>query len=328
MTDRSRLAGVTAARRGTARAGGVVSGALIGLAALAVVATGLPARAAEVTTLPDCSSGGQSALDTSRIVSIGGAITEILYDLGMDGKIVAVDTTSVYPPAALAEKPNVGYMRALSAEGVLSMSPTLLLVSEAAGPPDATDVLKRSSVPFISVSDETTPAAVSERIRFLGQVVCREEAAARLVASVDAGFADLARLRAGVEAPKRVLFVMSMQSGRPLVAGTGTAADAIIALAGAENAAAAMEGYKPISDEAVLEAAPDAVLMMESTAGHSGDVLAEPAFRLTPAATGGHLIKMEGQLLLGFGPRTPSAAMALVRALYPDLATDEAGPRP
>lgn len=318
----------TGLRGRAAGAGREVSGAFIGLVALAAVAGVLPARASEMTTLPDCASAGDTAIDTSRIVSIGGAITEILYDLGMDGRIVAIDTTSVYPTAALAEKPNVGYMRALSAEGVLSMSPSLLLVSEGAGPPDAIDVLKRSSVPFITVSDETTPAAVSDRIRMIGQVVCREAAADRLAATVDAGFADLDRLTARIRTPKRVLFVMSMQSGRPLVAGTDTAADAIIALAGAANAVGGMSGYKPISDEAVMEAAPDAVLMMESTAGHSGDVLAEPAFRLTPAAAGDRLIKMEGQLLLGFGPRTPSAATALVRALYPDLFTGEADTRP
>ncbi|MGX1308945.1 iron complex transport system substrate-binding protein [Amorphus suaedae] len=322
MTERPRTSAKTISRRGAMPA------AVAGLAALAMLAGQAPARAGEVTTLPACAAPGDGALDTGRIVAIGGAITEILYDLGLDGKIVAVDTTSTFPPAALAEKPNVGYMRALSAEGVLSMSPSLLLVSEAAGPQDAIDVLKRASVPFVTVSDEASAAAVSDRIRFLGQVVCREAEAGRLAASVDAGFDDLARLREQIRTPKRVLFVMSMQSGRPLVAGADTAADAIIALAGAENAAGGIEGYKPISDEAVLEAAPDALLMMESTAAHSADILSEPAFRLTPAAEAGNVIRMEGQFLLGFGPRTPVAAMELARTLYPDLAGDAAGPRP
>jgi iron complex transport system substrate-binding protein len=56
--------------------------------------------------------------DASRIVSIGGAVTEILYALGLKDHVVAVDTTSLYPPQALKEKPNVGYMRSLWAEGV------------------------------------------------------------------------------------------------------------------------------------------------------------------------------------------------------------------
>ena len=319
MMDRTRTVGAQAPLERAGRAGRLASGALAGLVALTAVAGISPARAAEVTTIPDCTAAGDSTFDTSRIVSIGGAITEILYDLGLAETIVAVDTTSVFPPSALAEKPNVGYMRALSAEGVLSMSPSLLLVSEGAGPPDAIDVLKRSSVPFFAISDEATEAAVAERIRVLGKVFCREAEAGRLASSVEKGFADLDRLTAGIEAPKRVLFVMSMQSGRPLVGGTETAADAIIALAGAENAAGAIEGYKPMSDEAVLEAAPDAVLMMASTAGHSGDVLSQPAFRLTPAAEADRFIKMDGQFLLGFGPRTPAAAAELVRQLYPDL---------
>lgn len=308
-------------RAGARRVPAVVAG----LAALATLAGTPPAAAGGLTAVPECTSAGESALDTSRIVSIGGAVTEILYDLGMGDAVVAIDTTSVFPPSALAEKPNVGYMRALSAEGVLSMSPSVLLVSENAGPPDALDVLKRSSVPFITVSDETTQAAVSDRVRFLGKVVCREAEADRLAASVEEGFADLERLTAGIETPKRVLFVMSMQSGRALVGGAATAADSIIALAGAENAAGALEGYKPMSDEAVLEAAPHAILMMASTAGHSGDVLTEPAFRLTPAAENDRFITMDGQLLLGFGPRTPAAAATLVRELYPELVSGGAG---
>ena len=68
--------------------------------------------------------------------------------------------------------------------------------------------------------------------------------------------------------------------------------------------------------------------MMASTAGHSGEVLSEPAFRLTPAAEAGRFITMEGQYLLGFGPRTPGAAADLARQLYPDLAGGEARAQP
>ena len=321
MTDKTRMGWTTPT--GSRR----MAGAIAGLAALAVLAGAMPAAATELTEVPGCTAGG-GGLDTSRIVSVGGAITEILYDLGLADAVAAVDTTSVYPPSALAEKPNVGYMRALSAEGVLSMSPSLLLVSEGAGPPDAIDVLKRSSVPFVSVPDDTTAAAVSARVRLRGRVVCREAQAEQLAASVEADFAALERLTAAIDAPKRVLFVMSLQSGRPLVGGADTAADAIIRLAGAENAAGVLEGYKPMSDEAVLEAAPDALLMMASTAGHSGEVLSEPAFRLTPAAEAGRFITMEGQYLLGFGPRTPGAAADLARQLYPDLAGGEARAQP
>ena len=103
--------------------------------------------------------------DTSRIVAIGGDVTEILYALKAEGKIAAVDSTSQFPAQALKEKPNVGYMRALSAEGVLSANPTLIVASKDAGPPDVVAALKASAVPYVEVPDNHTPEGVSAKIR-------------------------------------------------------------------------------------------------------------------------------------------------------------------
>jgi ABC-type hemin transport system substrate-binding protein len=77
------------------------------------------ATTANAATLTDATGRAVAVTDPSRIVSIGGAVTEILYALGMDDKIVAIDTTSLYPTRAAKEKKNVGYMRQLSPEGVL-----------------------------------------------------------------------------------------------------------------------------------------------------------------------------------------------------------------
>ncbi len=256
--------------------------------------------------------------DTSRIVSIGGAVTEILYDLGLEDRIVAVDTTSTAPARALADKPNVGYMRALSAEGVLSTGPSLIVATEGAGPPEVVEVLAASSVPVVLVDDATTPEAVAGRIRFLAAALGAEERGAALATDVEQGFAALAETRAAIRTPARVLFVISLRDGVPMAAGTDTAADAIIGLAGGINVAADFSGYKPMSEEAVLAAAPDVVLMMTSGAhAAGGDVLALPAFRGTPAAVNGRLVTMDGQSLLGFGPRTPAVARALAAELHP-----------
>ena len=102
-------------------------------------------------------------------------------------------------------------------------------------------------------------------------------------------------------------------------AGQNTAAEAILALAGADNALTGFDGYKPVTEEAVLAAAPDAILMMDRGGDHAtaeADLWAMPALSGTPAAATGTLIRMEGLKLLGFGPRTPEAAQALHDALY------------
>jgi iron complex transport system substrate-binding protein len=122
-----------------------------------------------------------------------------------------------------------------------------------------------------------------------------------------------------VAVPKRVLFVLSLQGGRVMAGGEGSSADGIIRLAGGVNAAAGFKGYKQITDEAVIAAAPDLILMMDregDLAIGNDDVLAHPALAETPAAKAGAILRMDGMLMLGFGPRTPEAADQLYAALY------------
>ncbi|WP_433456038.1 heme/hemin ABC transporter substrate-binding protein [Pseudochelatococcus sp.] len=256
-----------------------------------------------------------------RIVSVGGAITEILYDLGLADRIAGVDTTSRFPPEALSDKPNVGYMRALSAEGVLALAPTQVLLLDGSGPPGALQLLAESGLPVVRIGDDPTPAGVAAKIREIGRATGATAGAAALAASVERRFALLEALRGKIDRPKKVLFVLGFQGGRPLVAGQETAADGIIRLAGAQNAAQGFSGYKPMTDEAIITAAPEAIVTMGG-AGHAtdaDDLFARPAFAGTPAAAQKRFISRDGQFLLGFGPRTPQAAADLLHALYPDV---------
>ena len=120
----------------------------------------------------------------------------------------------------------------------------------------------------------------------------------------------------------RVVFVMSFVNGRAMVAGRKTAADGIIRMAGAVNAVDQFEGYKQLEDEAVVAAQPDAVLVMVRSGAEpltAKEVFAHPGFALTPAASRNAFVAMDGLYLLGFGPRTASAARDLAQKLYPDL---------
>lgn len=254
----------------------------------------------------------------ARIVSLGGAVTEILYDLGLGGQIAALDTTSIQPPEALATKPNVGYLRQLSAEGILSMKPTLVLAIEGAGPPDVLRLVREAGVRVVAVPDEPTEAGVAARISAVAVAVGAREAGASLVAEVGRRFARLAEDRAKVDRTVRALFVLSLQNGRAMVGGRNTTADGIIGLAGAQNAAAAIEGFKPMTDEAIIGAQPDVIVMMSQGPGGGPpvDLFEGPAFSRTPAATGRRLVTMNGLYLLGFGPRTPEAARELMTALH------------
>lgn len=266
----------------------------------------LVAGSASADTLPD------------RIVSIGGAITEILYALGEESRIAAVDTTSVYPPEALREKPGIGYMRALSAEGVLSLSPDLILMEDGAGPKEAVALIDAAGVPVRHVPSGYDVPDLLEKVRLVAASVGRdsegEALARRMAGELETLQADLAKLGD----KRRVLFILSIADGRANAAGHGTGADAVIRLAGAENVFGDAQGYKMLSPEAAAALKPDVILMLDRAGPAGGDPLSLPALAATPAGQAGAVIRMDASYLLGFGPRTPAALRDLAGRLYPE----------
>lgn len=257
---------------------------------------------------------------TSRVLSIGGAVTEIVYALGEQDRLVARDSTSTFPAQA-NELPDVGYMRALSPEGVLSVEPDLIIAIEDAGPPATMEVLNASSAKLVSVPSVDTEEGIIEKITIVGDALGVPDKAASLVdqfrKDMDNAEAKVSEL--GSVERKKVLFVLSAQGGRILAAGSETAADAIINMAGAVNVVQEFEGYKHVSDEAIASAAPDVVLMMDRGGNHSISdevLLSMPAMQATPAAQTSSVIRMSGLLLLGFGPRTAQAVGQLNDKLY------------
>lgn len=256
-----------------------------------------------------------------RVIAVGGVITEVIYALGLQDRLVGVDSTSQFPPDALRDKANVGYVRALSAEGVLSLKPSLVMLIDGAGPPGAVSLLAETGVNLSRIPDETSAEGVATKIEAIGSALGAAEAASRLAAQTRAGFAELTALRSGIAKPRRVLFVLSVQNGRVMVGGRNSSADAIIRHAGAVNVADGIEGYKTMTDEAIMAGAPDVILMMSHNVNHAtapDALFAMPAFAETPAARQKRLIAMDGLYLLGFGPRTPAAARDLMAAIYPE----------
>lgn len=267
--------------------------------------------------------GAALAQAPDRIVVAGGVITEVIYALGLQDRIVGIDSTSQFPPGALKEKANIGYVRALSAEGVLSLKPSLIMLIDGAGPPDAVSLLTESGVKIARINDGLTPDGVTSKIAAIGAAIGAGAPAERLAAQTRARFDELATLRSGITKKKRILFLLSLQNGRAMVGGRNSSADGIIALAGGINVADAIEGYKPMTDEAIAASAPDMVLMMRNSSAHNvtpDELFAMPAFSQVPAASSKRLVHMDGLYLLGFGPRTPMAARDLMAAIYPEAA--------
>lgn len=258
-----------------------------------------------------------------RVLAIGGAVTEIIYALGEEDRLVGRDSSSTFPADAEA-LPDVGYIRALSPEGVLAVEPDLILARENNGPKEAVEVLKSTGVRWVDVPDNFTLEGIDDNIRIIARELGVPEKGDALRAKVASDVAAAQEKLADIKDKRKVMFVLSMRDGKINASGTGTAANGIIELSGGDNVMSGFKGYKQLTDEAVINAAPEYIVMMEGrdqAADHNApnaQIEAHPALSTTPAVKQGNIIRVDGLLMLGFGPRTGEAMTKLAHALYPD----------
>ncbi|MGJ7490665.1 heme/hemin ABC transporter substrate-binding protein [Variovorax sp. ZT4R33] len=244
---------------------------------------------------------------TPRLVTVSGAITEVVYALGAEAQLVGTDTTSLYPPAAL-QTAKVGYMRQLSAEGLLSLKPDAVIATNESGPPVVLEQVRSAGVKLELIEADHSWAEVQRKVQAVGRAASREAQARELQARLDAEWAQVQqRVAAATGRKPRVLFVLS-HSASPQVSGEKTAAHAVIGFAGGLNCLSGFQGYRPMTAEAMASAAPELILTTrQSIEAHGGvdKFWQRPELALTPAYAKRALIAHDAVRLLGFGPRLP-----------------------
>lgn len=254
-----------------------------------------------------------------RIVTVGGSVTETVFALGAGGEVVGADTSSLYPEAA-TKLPQVGYQRTLSAEGVIALRPTHVLLSPDAGPPPAIEQLRSAKLSVHVIAGGASPEGAKERIRAVALALGSPASPRALIEALDRGLAKVAERVAALKIKPKVLAIYARGPNLVLVSGAHTPADAMLRLVGAGNAAPGIEGSRPLTSEAAVAAAPEVILVpshaLESLGGIDG-LLAQPGLAATPAGKARRVIAMDDLLLLGFGPRTADAALALLDLLHP-----------
>ncbi|AJY10284.1 helical backbone metal receptor [Burkholderia dolosa] len=268
--------------------------------------------------------------EPKRVVVIGGALAETAFALGgaytRSYRLVGADTTCTYPDAA-KQLPKVGYQRALSVEGLLSLRPDLVLASAEAGPPAAIAQIKSAGVAVTTFDERHDADSVRAKIAGVARALDVRDAGTALLQRFDRDWqaardAVAARPPGGAQ-PPRVLFVLNHTGNQALVAGQRTAADAMIRYAGARNAMQGFDHYKPLTTEALAAAAPDVVLISDeglAAVGGRTALLGAPGFAATPAGRTQRVVSLDALLLLGFGPRLPLAVTTLHRRLSDALA--------
>jgi iron complex transport system substrate-binding protein len=257
-----------------------------------------------------------------RIVSVNGAMTEIVYALGAEEQLVGTDTTSLFPAAA-RQTPKVGYMRQLSAEGLLSLKPDAVIGTNEAGPGVVMDQIRSAGVRVELVEAEHSWSEVRRKVAAVGRATSRVAQAAALQAKLDAQWAEVIATVARQTGRKpRAVFILS-HSGSPQVAGDKTAAHAMLRYAGLDNALVApggsanFSGYRPMTPEALVTAAPDVIVTTTQGIEAIGGLekfWQRPGLELTPAYKRRALVALDALYLIGFGPRLPQAVAELHQA--------------
>jgi len=268
-------------------------------------------------------SAVQARSDTrlTRLITVGGSLTEAVFALGAQGQLVGTDTTSLYPAAAQAT-PKVGYMRQLSAEGLLALRPDVVLALAGSGPPLVLTQLRSAGVSVELVERRHEWDDVRRTVQAAGRATGHEAAALALQRQLDQRWAAVrARIQAHTGAQPRVLFIMA-HGGSPLVAGQQTAAHAMLTLAGARNVISGFNGFRPMTAESMAAAAPDAIVTTTQSLEAIGGEAAfwqRPELSLTPAwrrrQGGAALLHQDALALLGFGPRLPQVLEQLHQGL-------------
>ena len=275
-------------------------------------------------TVPDKDGKRITITDVSRIVSLNGDITEVIFALGLGKNVVGTDVSATYPEEAKA-LPRVDNRRQIGAESVLSLRPTLVIGNDNAGPPAAIEQLRGAGVPVLIITYPTTVDSVTQKIRTVAGALGVPEQGEALATRTQSEINAARTLAAKAETKPRVAFLY-IRGGTPTqqIAGKNTAADAVISAAGALNtgAQAGIEGYQPITAESIVTAAPDVFLLLDASLESIGGVdglVKLPGVAQTPAGQKRAVLHYDDQYLLGMGPRIGQALMDLVRGLHPTL---------
>ncbi|KHT47833.1 heme/hemin ABC transporter substrate-binding protein [Vibrio sinaloensis] len=254
---------------------------------------------------------------SERIISAGSAVTEIIFALEQQDKLVAVDVTSALPKDL--ELPKIGYHRRLSAEGLLALGANRLIGSDEMGPDTTLAQLKSAGVKVDVVNTKATPTGLLERIDEIALITGAEQQAEKLKRQVNQQIETLEANQP--EVGEKVLFLL-IHEGRPAnVAGKDTTPNAIIELAGGINPAAEqLTSYKPMSTEAMVEMQPDVILVSGRSydkMGGAEQILSKmPLLAATPAGKNKRIIKVDGHALVGgLGLKSLSEAERLSKLL-------------
>jgi iron complex transport system substrate-binding protein len=272
--------------------------------------------------LAACARESRDTAAQARVVCVSKQINEFMYAIGAQDVLVARDLTSIYPPAIRA-LPSVGYHRALSAEGIISMRPTLLLTDGNMGPEGVLDQVRQVGIPILVLTPGSTPDSAQRLMQELGARFHREHAADSSVGAwqhaMTQVLADSVRWN-GQPRPRVLVMHFGQLANNYLAVNRGGAADQMIRWAGGANAVDSVGGMTRLTPELIARAAPDIIIATDvgfDRLGSAEKFATIPGVDLTPAARHGRIYRVDETEIMYYGPRTPASVRKIAGWLHP-----------
>lgn len=255
------------------------------------------------------------AKNSNSIVVAGGSITEIIYFLNLQNKLVGVDITSNYPLKA-KKLPSIGYIRNLSIEGLLSLKPNLILAEESIGPPIILKQLNKTSVEFRIIKNNYTIDGINEKFLCISKILDVD-----IKNNIDYKkfVNNVKKLKSFVKnnnkEKKDILLILMMKGTSPIIAGKNTSGHGFIKMIGQNNSMDKVSGWKPVSSEQILIANPNYIIVTKRALKDFTSIekfLKLPGISSTKAAKNKNIFIKDGMSLLGYGPRTINVAKEIL----------------
>ena len=254
----------------------------------------------------------EQSMSRSKIVVAGGSITEIVYFLGMEDKLVGVDITSNFPKEAKKLK-SIGYLRNLSIEGILSLSPGLVLAEEDIGPPIIVNQLRKTSIDLRIIKEKNNLNGIRNKIMCISKILNTSLDENEDFIEFENKLHMVRKLKKiNSEKIKKILLILMMRGASPVVAGKNTSGQGFIDMIGHENSMNDLNGWKPVSSEEIIKKNPDYIIITKrafKSFSSLDQFLSIPGISSTLAAKKKNIIVKDGMSMLGFGPRTINVAL-------------------
>jgi len=254
----------------------------------------------------------EQSMSRSKIVVAGGSITEIVYFLGMEDKLVGVDITSNFPKEAKKLK-SIGYLRNLSIEGILSLSPGLVLAEEDIGPPIIVNQLRKTSIDLRIIKEKNNLNGIHNKIVCISKILNTSLEDNKDYVELQKKLYRVRNLKKiNSKKIKKILLILMMRGSSPVVAGKNTSGQGFIEMIGHENSMKNLNGWKPVSSEEIIKKNPDYIIITKrafKSFSSLDQFLSIPGISSTLAAKKKNIIVKDGMSMLGFGPRTINVAL-------------------